>query len=122
MFKLCITDSFDEKVRIKQATLTINPIRLNWHYVIWYKNFTVLLLSLVVPFILLAYWNANTLAVMIRRHRLAYRPALRSNDNARTNLAISLPTNEEVAAAVLNANNRIQIVSESSASRQGNSK
>ena len=90
---------FDEKVRIKQATLTINPIRLNWHYVIWYKNFIVILLSLVVPFILLAYWNSNTLAVMIRRHRLAYRPALRSNDNARTNLAISLPTNEEVAAA-----------------------
>ena len=113
---------FDKKVRIKQATLTINPIRLNWHYVIWYKNFTVILLSLVVPFILLAYWNGNTLAVMIRRYRLAYRPALRSNIDVRTNLAISLPTNEEVAAALLNGNNRIQIVSESSASRQGNSK
>ena len=113
---------FDEKVRIKQATLTINPIRLNWHYVIWYKNFIVILLSLVVPFILLAYWNANILAVMIRRHRLAYRPALRSSNNVGTNFAISLPTNEEVAAALLNENNRIQIATESSASRQGNSK
>ena len=74
------------------------------------------------PFILLAYWNANTLAVMIRRHRLAYRPALRSNNNVGTNFAISLQPNGEVAAALLNENNRIRILTESSASRQGNSK
>ena len=54
--------------------MVLQPIRLNWHYVIWYRNFTVLLMSLVLPFILLAYWNFNTLVVLLRRHRLRNRP------------------------------------------------
>ena len=55
--------------------MVTNPIRLNWHYVIWYRTFTVATVSLIVPFVLLAYWNFNTLAVILRRRRLRNRPA-----------------------------------------------
>ena len=60
--------------------MVLNPIRLNWHYVIWYKNFTVIFVSLIVPFALLAYWNFNTLAVMSRRRRLKNRPTMSNYD------------------------------------------
>ena len=63
-----------QKVLAKEVTMVTNPIRLNWHYVIWYRTFIVATVSLIVPFSLLAYWNFNTLAVMIRRRRLRNRP------------------------------------------------
>ena len=77
----------------KEDTLVLNSIRLNWHYVIWYKNFTVLLVSLVIPFSLLAYWNFNTLAVMSRRRRLRNRPTIPESNY------------ETIAAALLNVHN-----------------
>ena len=75
--------------------MVLNPIRLNWHYVIWYKNFTVLLVSLIFPFGLLAYWNFNTLAVMSRRRRLKNRPTM----------TIPESNYDSIAAALLNATN-----------------
>ena len=99
----------------KEATLAINPIRLNWHYVIWYKNFTVILISLVIPFVLLAYWNLNTLAVMIRRRRLRNRPAY----SPRTDLESPLRLNVVMAAALLNADNIQPNSTSSSTSRLG---
>lgn len=62
--------------------MILKPIRLNWHYVIWYRNFTALIVSLVVPFVLLAYWNFNTFSVIRRRRRLRNRPYLPSNNNS----------------------------------------
>ena len=56
--------------------IVLQPIRLNWHYVIWYRNLTVFTMSLVTPFVLLAYWNFNTLSVMLRRRRLRNRPSI----------------------------------------------
>ena len=106
----------------KEATLAINPIRLNWHYVIWYKNFTVILVSLVVPFILLAYWNINTLSVMLRRRRLRNRPALNSNNSDRDPSDSPVPINREMAAAFLNLSNLAANISACSTSRQGNQK
>ena len=61
--------------------MMLEKIRLNWHYVIWYKNFTALIASLVVPFALLAYWNINTFAVIRMRRRLRNRPFLPLADN-----------------------------------------
>ena len=54
------------------------PIRLNWHYVIWFKNFMTLFATLILPFILLAYWNCKTLSVIRRRRRMRNRPGLPS--------------------------------------------
>ena len=54
------------------------PIRLNWHYVIWFKNFMTLFATLILPFILLAYWNFKTLTVIRRRRRMRNRPGLPS--------------------------------------------
>ena len=59
--------------------INLQPIRLNWHYVLWYRNVTVLFLSLVIPLILLAYWNFNTLSVILRRQRLRNRPSICSD-------------------------------------------
>ena len=58
--------------------MTVGWIRLNWHYVIWFKNFTTLLASLILPFAFLAYWNCKTLSVLRRRRRLRNRPCLPS--------------------------------------------
>ena len=90
------------KVLNREATLKINPIRLNWHYIIWYKNFTVISISLIVPFILLAYWNANTLAVMLRRRRLKNRPKLISSNTQRSVTESPDNPTRNVAVALLN--------------------
>ena len=60
----------------KETTITLQPIRLNWHYVLWYRNVTVMIVSLLIPLILLAYWNFNTFSVILRRQRLQNRPSL----------------------------------------------
>ena len=66
----------------KETALELHPMRLNWHYVIWYRNLTVFLVSAVTPLVLLAYWNFNTLSVMLRRRRLRNRPSISSENNA----------------------------------------
>ena len=64
---------FYEKALTNQATLVIQPIRYNWHYVVWYRNVIVTTISLVIPLTCLAYWNFNTLSIM-RRRRLGSQP------------------------------------------------
>ena len=104
-----------------EATLTINPIRFNWHYVIWYKNVTVILISLILPFILLAYWNMKTVAVMVRRRRLKNRPSLISNNTLRAVSENQDTPNHNVAAALLNIPHLMPAnIVACSTSRQGN--
>ena len=55
------------QVTTNKAKMVLQPLRLNWHYVIWYKNVATLLASLVVPFSLLAYWNIQTFRTLLRR-------------------------------------------------------
>ena len=57
-----------------ETRIIVESIRGNWHYVIWYRNLTLTSVSLLFPFVLLAYWNLNTLLVMRRRQRLRNRP------------------------------------------------
>ena len=90
--------------------MVINPIRLNWHYVIWYRNFAGMVVSLVVPFVLLAYWNFNTLLVLLRRRRLRNRPqqiSLRGDrihqEQYQENTDNAPDILPEMAAATLNA-------------------
>ena len=101
--------------------MKINPIRLNWHYIIWYKNFTVILISLIVPFVLLAYWNANTLAVMLRRRRLKNRPKLISINTQRSVTESPDNPNRNLAVALLNVTSMNPVDPEPcSTSTQGN--
>ena len=71
--------------------MVVDPIRLNWHYVIWYRNFAGMLVSLVLPFTLLAYWNFNTLSVLLRRRRLRNRPRQVLANGSQINHAIHQP-------------------------------
>ena len=58
----------------KEAKLTIQPLRINPHYVMWYKNVTTFLLFLFIPLCMLAYLNYNTYEIITRRKRLRNRP------------------------------------------------
>lgn len=69
------------KVLENETKIALEPIRLNPHYVLWYRNITVLIVSLIIPLTLLAYWNFNTLSVIIRRRRLRNRPSIDCNVN-----------------------------------------
>ena len=59
---------------MKETELHMENLRLNLHYVVWYKNVATLLVSVVIPFTLLVYWNLNTVAIIVRRRRLRNRP------------------------------------------------
>ena len=72
-----------------QPTPNIHPIRFNNHYILWYRNIAVLIVSLIVPLILLGYWNFNTLLVMMRRRRLKNRPSMPNNLNVTLNIGSS---------------------------------
>ena len=56
-----------------ETCLYMEKLRLNPHYVIWYKNVATLLVSVVIPFTLLVHWNLNTIAIIVRRRRLMNR-------------------------------------------------
>jgi hypothetical protein len=75
--------------------LVLNPIRLNWHYVVWYKNFFVTLVSVIVPFILLLFWNYYTCKTLLRRNR---------SQNAHGVLSNSTTNNHSKAAKLFNGN------------------
>ena len=104
--------------------MVLSPIRLNWHYVIWYRNFAALIVSLVVPFTLLAYWNYNTFSVLLRRRRLRNRPSQYSADGnlisqyqeTSPNPTAILP---EMAAATLNSNTELPNIRPPSSFAQG---
>lgn len=61
--------------------MDVGSLRLNWHYVMWFKNFTSLCLTLVLPFVLMTVWNSKTLSVIKRRRRMRNRPY--TSDNSR---------------------------------------
>ena len=82
--------------------MSLGEIRLNWHYVIWYRNFTTLVVSLILPFALLAYWNLKTLAVIRRRRRLRNRPYLPRYFNANGQAGTNSMNSEEQAEPVIN--------------------
>ena len=75
-----INVTFHKKALANKATLVIQPIRYNWHYVVWYRNVIVTTISLVTPLTCLAYWNFNTLSIMKRR-RLGSHPHIASPPN-----------------------------------------
>ena len=82
------------KVLHKEHELILNPIRLNWHYVVWYNNFFLTSVALVLPIILLSYWNYHTCKVVLSR--------VPSNG---TNIAENTrPLNHSTAAELLNRN------------------
>ena len=58
--------------------MAIADLRLNPHYVIWYKNVITIVTTLAVPVVLLGYWNFRTAQVLRRRQRLRDRPLLSS--------------------------------------------
>ena len=64
-----------------EPTPNVHPIRFNNHYILWYRNVAVLIVSLIIPLVLLGYWNLNTLIVMMRRRRLRNRPSIPNNLN-----------------------------------------
>jgi hypothetical protein len=49
-------------------------MRLNFHHVTWYRTIADLFISIMVPFVMLGYWNINTGIVLRRRQRLRNRP------------------------------------------------
>ena len=56
--------------------LHLTPLRLNDHYVIWYKNVASCVVTVLVPFVLLVFWNWNTWQVIQRRQRNRHRPTI----------------------------------------------
>ena len=51
--------------------LTISDFRLNPHYVVWYRNLVSFSSTILVPFILLAYWNLSTAIIIKRRNQVS---------------------------------------------------
>ena len=104
-----------------EATMVLQPLRLNWHYVIWYKSITSLIASFVVPLTLLAYWNINTFQTMLRRRRLNNRPSgLESNCHTPSIGRSHYNINAQVAVDLLNSNTVEARISYMTASSQGN--
>ena len=83
-----------------QPNLEIHPLRYNNHYVLWYRNIAVLIVTLVIPLVLLAYWNFNTLLVIIRRRRLRNRPSLPDAMNLIRQTAVSLDITGNVTEVI----------------------
>ena len=47
--------------------LQVSSLRLDYHYILWYKNIATFACTMVVPFVLLAYWNTQTYHVLSNR-------------------------------------------------------
>ena len=45
------------------------PLRLNLYHVMWYRGLAEILVSIIMPFCFLAYWNINTARVIQKRTR-----------------------------------------------------
>ena len=103
-----------------EATMVLQPLRLNWHYVIWYKSITSLIASFVVPLTLLAYWNINTFQTMLRRRRLSNRPSgLESYSHSPFSVRSQYNINAQVAVNLLNSNTVEARICYMTASSQG---
>ena len=89
--------------------MELGTIRFNWHYVIWFRNVTMMLVSLVLPLVLMTYWNLKTLSIIRRRRRLTNRhkeyPPFGANRNGEQSISNQLNDNEvtpQAAACLLN--------------------
>ena len=103
-----------------EATMVLQPLRLNWHYVIWYKGITSLIASFVVPLTLLAYWNINTFQTLLRRRRLNNRPSgLESNCHTPSIGRSHYNINAQEAVNLLNSNTVEARINYKTASSQG---
>ena len=87
--------------------MVLQPLRLNWHYVIWYKNVATLLASLVVPFSLLAYWNIQTFRILLRR-RYFRTPTSASSSTIQPHISNTIPA---VAVVALSNANMLEVPS-----------
>ena len=106
------------QVTKKEATIVLKPLRLNWHYVVWYKNVTALVASLFAPLCLMAYWNIRTFQILLRR-RYFRTPTPTPNNNS----AIHSPEDNApvVAVAVLNPNTlEVPTIRDTTNSNKGN--
>lgn len=54
----------------------MTEFRLNSHYIMWYKNVATLMVTILIPLFLIAWWNWHTYSVIKRRQRLKNRPQL----------------------------------------------
>ena len=54
--------------------VSLADLRLNPNYVLWYKNVATTVFTLMLPLLLLCFWNFKTFSVMKRRSRLRNRP------------------------------------------------
>lgn len=61
------TLSFLQKNKTEHA-LEITSFRLNPHYIVWHRNFVQFSVTILIPFILLAYWNIGT-ALRLKQRR-----------------------------------------------------
>ena len=50
--------------------LQVSPLRLNYTYILWYKNIATFVCTMVLPLALLAIWNTKTYRVMVNRPRI----------------------------------------------------
>ena len=53
--------------------MELGTIRFNWHYVIWFRNVTMIMVSLLLPLGLMTHWNLKTLSIIRRQRRLKNR-------------------------------------------------
>ena len=95
-------------------------IRFNPHYVIWYKNVAIVVVSLILPFALLAYWNFNTFRVLWMRRRMRNRPFSDQTETGSTSAGQTSPPSAATAVLMLNGSSLLSLNrSERSASDQG---
>ena len=52
---------------VSEYRLQVSSLRLDYHYILWYKNIATFVCTMVVPFVLLPYWNTQTYRVMSKR-------------------------------------------------------
>ena len=113
---MMVRDSF--QVTKKEATIVLKPLRLNWHYVVWYKNVIALFASLFVPLCLMAYWNIRTFQILLRRRYFQTPTPTPVNNSAIHPTEDNAPV---AAVAVLNPNTlEIPTVRDITNSNKGN--
>ena len=107
------------QVAENETHLKMKNLRFNPHYVIWYKNVAIVVVSLILPFALLAYWNFNTFRVLWMRRRMRNRPFSEQTEQS-TSTGQTSPPSAATAVLMLNGSSLLSLNrSERSASDQG---
>jgi len=90
-------NNFFLKIIKKEVRMEMTPLSSNWHYVLWYKNFTVTVVSLILPFMCIGYWVSTTFQIIQQRSRTTNYEQSEITTRNRT------PPNHLNAAVMLNA-------------------